>query len=135
MLSACSETESAVLTSPVADLAASVPEFPPDAWVFHPAELSPDFKRWECTFPTAEAGPNAACQETEWGNSGIYRQVIRDLVARGPLAQELCGGPAHFDAIRVCSLAWIDGPETPWGEAGPRGCVLVTEPVLICGVA
>ena len=137
LLSACSEPESALPTAPVADLAASRPEFPPDAWVFHPAELSSGFKKWECTFPNTLAvpGPNAACQETQWGSSGIYRQVIRDLVVSGPRAQELCGGPAHFDVIRVCSFAWIDAPETPWGEAGPIGCVAATEVELICGEA
>jgi hypothetical protein len=137
ILSACSEPDSAIPTAPLADLAASRPEFPPDGWVFHPAVLPTGFKRWECTFPNTVAvpGPNAACRETQWGNSGIYRELIRDLVVTGPAAQELCHGPAHFDVIRVCSLAWVDSPETPWGEAGPVGCVVATEPVLVCGVA
>ncbi len=138
IVGACGESKSSLPTAPVGDLAAARRAFPPDAWVFHPAQLPPGFTKWECTFPhsaTIVRGPNAACREQQWGHSGIFKQMARDLVVNGPTAQELCGGPAHFDVIRLCSDAWIDNPETPWGQAGPIGCVPATEVELVCGVA
>jgi hypothetical protein len=114
-------------------------DFPPDGWVFHPAQLPRGFDKYECIFGhsaniSTTLGPNVACQSKEWGRSGIYREQARDLVAVGPNAQALCGGPAHFDVIRICSEAFIDAPETPWGEAGPLGCVRAAGGELICGL-
>jgi hypothetical protein len=40
---------------------------------------------------------------------------------------------SHFDEIRLCSLAWKDDSTTPWGDAGPLGCLAVTPIELICG--
>lgn len=141
VLNACSESKAPLATAPAADLALSTTlgnpaGFPPDDWVFLPAELGPGFTQWECTFPfpptlNPRGGPNAACQEKQWGESGIFREQIRDLdiISFGDCG----GGVAHFDEIRVCSKAWIDNPSTPWGEAGPLGCVRVNRLPTICG--
>lgn len=147
LVGACSESQSPLPTASSASLAKAPPkafqgarpDFPPDGWVFHPAQLPPGFTRFECTFGhsaniSSTLGPDVACQSRQWGHSGIFREQARDLVALGPAAQELCGGPAHFDVIRLCSEAWIASPETPWGEAGGFGCVIAAGGDLICGV-
>ena len=147
LVGACSESQSPLPTAPSAALAKAKPaafhgnraNFPPDGWVFHPAQLPPGFTKFECIFGhsaniSSTLGPNVACQSKQWGQSGIFREQARDLVALGPVAQDLCGGPAHFDVTRLCSEAWIDAPDTPWGDAGGFGCVIVAGGDLICGV-
>src|SRR4026208_358143 len=96
-LGACNESQSMLPTTPSVALAKA--EFPPDAWVFYPAPLPPGFGEERGLLrPRANTsttlGPHVACQSKQWGKSGIYREQARDLVAIGPVAQDLCGGPA-----------------------------------------
>jgi hypothetical protein len=114
---------------------------PPDAWVFSPEDLVPEFPQSSSncdfvmfglppTIPQWDFHPTAACRERQWGSSGIYRQEARDIhVTNLPLR---CGGPGDIDEIRLCSLAWKNLP-TPYGAAGSAGCVVVKLEVT-CGV-
>jgi hypothetical protein len=106
---------------------------PPQAWIDSPAELAPDFPQANsncdftmfglaATIPQWDYRPTAACQQRQWGNSGIYRQQARDIYVTS--LPKLCGGPGDIDEIRLCSLAWKSRP-TPFGLAGSAGCVVV----------
>lgn len=154
MLAACStDKPRSELTSPYV-LAAKVSEAPtdegclldvsdcpPQAWIDSPAELAPAFpqKNSDCDFtmfglaptiPQWDLHPTAACQQRQWGNSGVYRQQARDIHVTS--LPKRCGGPGDIDEIRLCSLAWVNKP-TPFGAAGAAGCVVVKLEVT-CGV-
>jgi len=86
---------------------------PPEGWVAEPTELAPDYPQSasSCdlvTFPFPAVvkpylHPTAACQQRDWGNSGIVRQQGRDLHVTSLKA---CGGgPGDITEIRLCALA------------------------------
>jgi hypothetical protein len=109
--------------------AGNQPEFPPNDWIFRPAELPSGFTAYECTFPLAAgvtADASSACQEKQWGTSGIFREAIRNLhVASLPACNN---GPADItNEIRICSLDWDPGMVTPWGASvGGKHCAIAT---------
>jgi len=132
LIAACDPVD-APLTGPPTALALSTmptnPEgYPADDWVYLPASLDPDYRKYECTFGLGNGvsrNADSACQEKQWGKSEIYREQVRNLHTLGTPASAPCGGgPADFDGIRLCSHAWPD-PTTPWGVPGGQGCVLV----------
>jgi hypothetical protein len=118
-----------------------ISDCPPPGWINAPAELAPDFPQAnsDCDFvmfglaptiPKWDFHATAACQQRQWGNSGIYRQQARDIHVTS--LPKMCGGPGDIDEIRLCSLAWKNTP-TPFGLAGGAGCVVVKLEVT-CGV-
>jgi hypothetical protein len=131
VIAACDPGSSTLSTAPPTSLALSTsptnPEgYPDDDWVFLPASLDADFTKFECTFAfTTGVTRNAdsACQQKQWGKSQIYRMQARNMhTASTPPSAGCGGGPADFDAIRICSYAWPEST-TPWGNYGPNGCV------------
>ena len=109
----------------VGTASAAPPDTPPDAWVLSPKKLPPGFSGMECTFAFAPNivptfFPNAACEEKEWLDSGIFREQARDFYANP--YKDCPNGPADLDIIRLCSVDWKN-QMTPWGGAGPNGCV------------
>jgi hypothetical protein len=113
---------------------------PPQDWIDSPAELALAFpqKNSDCDFvmfpdravPQWDFLPTAACQQRQWGESGIYRMQARDIFV--PNLPARCGGPGRINYIRICALAWKSMP-TPLGQAGAAGCVLAKIEVT-CGV-
>jgi hypothetical protein len=126
------QTPDAVLPSATSDLLAPG-VYPPQAWVDNPAELGPEVPQSasNCdlvTFPFPPSvdvyrHPNAVCREREWGSSGIVRQQGHDIhVASLPKCNGL---PGDIKEIRLCKVGWAL-QQTPWGKAGPLGCIGVT---------
>jgi hypothetical protein len=143
-VNACSDSTSPRPTAPPADLATvkthTHPQgYPPDGWVFHPKQLAAAFTKFECTFAFPDGvdprgGPHSACQEKQWGQSGIYREQVRDMLVPDVPSDVCAERVAHFDEIRICNRAWIDQPvTTPWGDTGPKGCVAAIPLNLVCG--
>lgn len=132
LISACDQTTSPVSADGSSSIASSKnlstsDRYPPDDWIFVPAILDPDFTKYECTFPLASGvtrNEDSACQEKQWGNSGTYREAIRDLhVDPAPFCPH--DGPANIDEIRLCNLEWEPGTETPWGAfVGGKHCAI-----------
>ena len=118
-----------------------VGDCPPEAWVFAPDVLEPHFPQdasncdftmfgLAATIPQWDLHPTAACRQRQWGQSGIYWQLFKDVHVTS--LPRLCGGPGDIDEIRLCSLDWVS-KTTPYGPAGSAGCVVVKLETT-CGV-